>query len=248
MSIWDSAACHKLVEAAREDAAAAQLMIDVWGKLRSGFYNRDLVDVIFQRYDGDTRIEDAYCFLRIWNEIGAGLIHVQSFDIGAHPLCDAARKENHAALQRLRKFIELQTGLPLKLKVEFFGGSGDQDGYVELGSALTFQRSACEDGCCPAMRCVAPKKKWFALEVGTTTAARTLGHLRQEHGLVRWPYGSTNVTFLYVPTIYDTSTRCHPYDAFGALSSLVEQKAVEEIPLGGRANRRRGARKGGVPK
>lgn len=220
MSIWDTAVRHQLLEEAGNDPTVAQLLISVLGKLRSGFYERKIVDAIFQRYDGDATIEDAYAFSRIWTEIGIGLVHVQHFDIREHPFADAARKENHAALQRLKSFVDLQTGMPLNLKVEFFGGRGDQDGYVELRSDLVFQRAKCDDGCCPAAWAIAPKRTWFPLEVGTTTAARTLGHLRQERGLVRWPYGSNHVSFFYVPAIYDIATRYHPYDPSALFDSL----------------------------
>lgn len=212
MSIWDTAVRHQLVDECRADARAAQLYVDVLGKLREKFYDRRLVDDIVQRFDETLLIEDAYCFAKLWTEMGVGLIHVHSIDIGNEPRGDADREYNHNKLQQLNGLIHRETGLPLKLKVEFWGGAGDQDGYVELRSDLIFERAVCKDGCCPAMTSVARKRTWFPLEVGTTTAARTLGHLRQERGLVRWPYGSNAVTFLYVPRICDPATKGHPYD------------------------------------
>ena len=211
MSIWDSAARHQLVAECRKNPEAARIYIDILGKLREGFYDSSIVDVILQRYDAEITIEEAYCFGKLFAEIGIGLIHVQSFEIGESPRADKERLHNHNALQQLRRQIHVATLKPLELKVAFFGGAGDQDGYVELRSDLIFARESCQDGCCPAMRSVAPKRTWFPLEVGTTTAARTLGHIRQERGLVRWPYNSTKVFFLYVPGIFDLTTRNHPY-------------------------------------
>jgi hypothetical protein len=231
MSIWDSAVRRQLVKEARKRAKSAQLFINILGKLREGFYDRRLVDVLFQRWDRDVTIEDAYCFGRLWNELNSGLIHVQRFDIGREPLADTEKQYNNEALQGLRSFVDVRTQMPLRLVVEFFGGAGDQDGYVRLLSDLTFERESCEGGCCPAMRCVAPKKTWFPLEVGTTTAARTLGHLLQERGIVRWPYGSTEVTFLYVPHVFDVVTKCHPYESPLLLNLQRVSESTDPEPL-----------------
>src|SRR5579875_274679 len=118
MSIWDSAAAHGLVDASRRDATAAQVFVDVFGKLRDDFYDRSLRDAVFQRYDGTISIEDAYAFSLIWADIARGVIQVQQFDIGTEPRRDCDRAFNHRALQNLTHFIDLRSGKRLRLRVE----------------------------------------------------------------------------------------------------------------------------------
>ncbi len=211
MSIWDSAVERHVVELFKNDGAAAQVYFEVLGRLRHRFYDQSVVDALFQRWDGKITIEDAYCFGQLWAEIGSGVVFMRQFDIGVSPRADKEQSYNHRALQQLKKCHRSEISDNLRLSVDFFGGSGDQDGSVVLKSDLVFRHEACEDGCCPARRAQAPKKTWLPLEVGTTTAARSLGHLRSEHGLARWPYDSNVVTFFYVPSIYDISSREHPY-------------------------------------
>jgi hypothetical protein len=100
-------------------------------------------------------------------------------------------------------FVDSGTGDLLALKACFVGGKGDADGTIELSSAMTFAMTGCAHGCCVPTIAVAPAGFLFPLEVGTTSGPRTWGHLVESRGLARWPYGSTAVTFFFVPDTYD---------------------------------------------
>jgi hypothetical protein len=207
MTTWEQGLRRRVLSGFRNSDDFGSVVGEYYARLHECRFDRWFVDAIVQRDRDELTIEDAFAFAQILAEVVRGRIVLQQFDIGVRPGRDSNVAYNHDALQELCGFVDNDTGAPLELDVSFEGGLRDQDGSVVLRSDLVLSNEPCATGCCPRTWTVAAAGTWFPLEVGDTTAARSLGHIRLERGLVRWPYDSTAVTFFYVPQLYDPGTR-----------------------------------------
>lgn len=165
------------------------LIVRTRKRLENGFYDQEIVDVIGQsprRYS----LVDAYIFLRIWcAEWMCGNIGSTSVSAGK-PGPDVAIARNQQTLNdNLHEYFQADVD-PGR------GGSANDDGTLSWDRPIVLTRTF---GGIPPERKSVP---WICavgalpLEIGTTSMARTFGHLFMDDGVARWPYGHKNITIL----------------------------------------------------
>jgi hypothetical protein len=212
VAIWERAIQERIIESFRSDGELAAVYYEYLYRMRQGRFDDGLVQAIGQRRDGDITIEDAYCFAQLHVDIAFGRVLIGRFNVQAAPRGDRDRGFNQRCLDSLNDFVDGYSGERLAFEVDFLGGPGDQDGFITSRREMIFSVNRCTAGCCPRTSAIVPSGTRFPLEVGTTTAARSLAHLHQERALARWPYGSHFVTFFFVPDVYDVVTQKHLFD------------------------------------
>lgn len=168
---------------------AAQTLLDI----KKGKHAKWLVDIFFQKDSrgGGIGLVEADAFNGFASNLFSGKLKMVGIQTAGPPGADEDRAGNNAKI----------SDLPRPFTAKFFGGSGDNDGFLEWTAAAFVNHFDCELKARPGYQCrkhAAKLRPGFApLEVGTTTAATTFMHLCFGP-LARWPYGSEAI-FLLVP-------------------------------------------------
>jgi hypothetical protein len=162
-------------------------------RLKKGEFSREIVDVVLQKEDGEYNIYDAYGVGSMYASLQRGEAAVTFLDVPDVPRRDRNRDENDRILKHVRR----------SFTADFYGGPGDEDGFVDWQDGEIFFTVADEKQ--EALRL---KAGTVPLEVGTTEVSRTLLHLVQELGLARWPYGHKVVHVIKMIRPVDILWRC----------------------------------------
>jgi hypothetical protein len=165
------------VEKLFSNPEAMAVILDYLQRLQSGFFKQDYRDAIFQKWDRfPVDIYDAYAFSAVHASIGRGEIVMAKIHVGACPCSD----------DEIEKMNKLLSNLPKPFSAEFWGLTCDSDGKVIASESFGMDVITCEN-----QRVVATSDGVFPLEVGTTSAAKTMTYLQKWPGkLARWPYDS----------------------------------------------------------
>lgn len=173
----------------RAAQAAAQTLLDI----KDGNHAQWLVDIFVQDYRGPGRLGlvEAHAFNCFASDLFSGKLKIVGIQAGGTPCGDKDVAGNNSKL----------FDLPRPFTAKFFGGSGDNDGFLKWDSPAFVKHLDCELKTRRGFHCRKHASKLkpgcAPLEVGTTTASTTFLHLR--HGpLARWPYGSEAI-FLLIP-------------------------------------------------
>jgi hypothetical protein len=148
-------------------------------KMNSGEYiygENDWANIIVQKWNEEYDFYDAHCFLEIWSRIQFREIAVIPIGPISPPSNDKNRELNNKALRNL----------PEPFNGEFFGGTGEDDGYISWHEPLNAGRDFSET--------IPPGS--LPLEVGYTAAWTTIRHWFYEFGVARWPYTSDRIYLL----------------------------------------------------
>ena len=176
-----------------ENPQWALLSANVCAKLNANFYEQRHIDVIMQHHKGLFDLYDAFAFIHVHTLICNGTFLVADIPVGRGPSRDKSKHINRAILG----------GLDGKFTAEFRGGFGDSDGFLSWRDELRVHDpnhvTAFEYLCIPARQ--------VPLEVGFTSASRTLMHLTQEGAIARWPYGHDHIRVLVQATAIASDSR-----------------------------------------
>lgn len=127
-------------------------------------------------------IYDGYALMLLDRWWFAGFVAFAHVRVGVGPAADRMVDENNARL----------AALPAGFRAEFVpmvGSSYCDDGSFGWTQALRFE--VFSDGA----KCAHVHEPWtLPLEVGRTTASRTLLHITQSGGVARWPYDARHIT------------------------------------------------------
>jgi len=163
----------------------AQTICAYLTRLNEYEYPPSYIDVIFQKWGGQgpPNIYDAYCFAQIHYMIRTGELGVFQVPVGAIPVRDSRVKRQNTLLAKL----------PYPFKAEFWGGTQDEDGYLEWKKPVNCIINDGQD----SLGFVIARPQAVELEVGYQPAYKTFFQLHPTHqGLARWPYGHENITVL----------------------------------------------------
>jgi hypothetical protein len=184
-----------------KDPEYAKAIFDVYTRMLSGSFNQKFLDMVFQKYRENYDIYDAYAFAQIGAGIFDGSIVTAEIDIGQSPHEDKAIEDNNriiSSVQNIGTLKDTKTGYQRTVgkvfQAEFWGGLESSDGYVKWAEPIYMLQQV--DGTTTKSIEIPPGQ--IPLEVGYTSAARTMNHLGIERGLARWPYDSNIVTLLVV--------------------------------------------------
>lgn len=162
------------------------LINEVGMKIRSGFYDKNWVDILCQ-YDWHHRLGDmADClfFAKTWGILTADT-YALAFEVGVEPSNDKDIAHNNSIFTKELKDIGIEG--------EFYGGAYDEDGVIRLTRPLPFSR------CNTDIKETKDIMGSFSFEVGTQSIEKTWCQFTFNSGkLARWPYGSKFVTLLCV--------------------------------------------------
>jgi hypothetical protein len=192
MSVFQDALFRAFDVEVDKDATWLTLAWDTLRKVRQGWYDAAWQDVFFQVYSRPLTLEDAFGFALCWSDLVAGKIAYCRLDIGHRPHRDSAVESNNRLLDKL-KHLSDDTGEIDLFEGHFQGGAGDNDGWVRAKRAITMN---CHDAASQKLNIVKAAAEQYPLEVGYTEVGTTLGHLRREGMLARWPYGSESIYLL----------------------------------------------------
>lgn len=133
---------------------------------------------------------------RGWYEVAAidavalylqhGHIVVHFLDVGMSPKSDRSRTANDAAL----------SGLPEPWEARFWGGAGDDDGYLAWTRPVDIAHRLVTNKTIVARF----QPAQIPLEAGSTQPETTMWHLTRSGGVARWPYGSNQIVALLATT------------------------------------------------
>jgi|GEM_PF-3253954 len=199
-TVYDAAVRH-----ATENLTGEQyeLYAETLRKLRTDYYDRTLVDMIFQV---DHRVgyglETAYAFANVFAQILSGKILTAKIQIGFLPMSDKYVGDQRAAL--LEAMNEM---LPTELSEHLGGVPQDEDGWIRFPAGeVEFARTLASRKAQRMQRVVMHGfVERIPLEIGTTSAAKTMYQL-QRGPLARWPYGSKDLFVMYAPDEQDETT------------------------------------------
>jgi hypothetical protein len=149
-------------------------------KLRDGFFkHRDIVFQKFERF-GEFDIYDAYPFMQVHALLTCADVVCATLVIGKEAAHDKNIKANNEALHTL----------VYPFSGKFWGGTQDEDGYIDVKEDIEFDMINKETG----ERVTGMYSGRFPLEVGYLSAAKTLFYLNGPVGrIARWAYGSENI-------------------------------------------------------
>lgn len=193
MNVWERGAIkgaeRLCLEYSADGISGYEFLHDIRNKLKSGFYSEEMVDFVFQapcnarRWGGhEPSIEDAYCFISVWDHMLSGELCFFHVEVGDEPFADSARQRNAEVLSSLEPLFTATV----------YNGLCDSDGWFKWNDEIVGITTVIRDNKQVASKhTLCPRS--VPLEIGTTRAPRTLAHLRSEGGLARWPYGSTDL-------------------------------------------------------
>jgi len=121
-----------------------------------------------------------FCFMRVWSAHLSGGLCFFVVPVGSCPSSDDCLEANTAALKKLTDFQTFVHNAPQ-----------DDDGHLEwtdyeLGCTRLTSRGEKK-----VQIWLTPRR--VPLEIGTTLASRTMGHLIENKGVARWPYESDQI-------------------------------------------------------
>jgi hypothetical protein len=187
MTIWDEGVRRAqeefCLERSPDGVTGYEILHSVRERLRTGFYPAQIVEFTFQKgwRPNEITLSDAYCFMHVWSDYLTGDLCLFAIPVGSVPRSDSALEENTKALANLYDFQTFVHNAPK-----------DDDGWLGWNDKIGCQKVVLENG-------IEKRSKiWLQpsrvpLEIGSTSAARTFGHLETERGLARWPYGSKQI-------------------------------------------------------
>jgi hypothetical protein len=179
-STYKSAIEEIVNSSVKENKKYANILVDYMIKLKTGYWEQEYVDAIFQNERDVVDLSDAFCFAKIHSSIyNRDIARLQVF-VGKTPSKNEAEEENNNKLKNI----------PYPFSSEFIpgkGGSATDDGYLcwnkEISGGLyNKEKDVYEEFTIPP--------RTVPLEVGSTDASRSYFHLFQDESLARWPYGS----------------------------------------------------------
>lgn len=177
ISTYDSAV-KSIVDEGMTDPRFCELYAGILKKMRSGFYGKRTLDFILQKHFDGYDMYDAFSFGQACAMIWSGKVVIVSIDVHETPRSDRNVKSNN----------RLMADLPHPFSGAFWGGTADCDGYVEWSKSVRATKFLSGPNGEETKLAVRLPVNKIPLEVGTTSGARTLAHLRMEHGVARWPY------------------------------------------------------------
>jgi hypothetical protein len=149
-----------LIQQLEKDPRWAQWVCEAFVKIRGGFFPSNYVSVITDRWGGSLTFGDVYFFLLVHRLLSFGRAVMTHVEVEAEPFGDRFVKENN----------ELLGSLPRPFSGEFWGGSGDEDGYVRWGDPIRANAILVENS--EKRETIPPGQA--PLEVGYTNAYTTL--------------------------------------------------------------------------
>lgn len=175
-------ASKKKVDELMVDPEWMVTLSDYLKKLRSGYYSH--ANIIMQKWERETiDLYDAYPFAMTHINMMTAKVVCATIEIGESPYQDAAIKENNEILKRLWHPFE---GV-------FWGGTQDEDGYIEVKEPIKFDMLNQQS----QERTTREYSGSFPLEVGYISATKTMYYLNSGYGrLARWPYESECIYLL----------------------------------------------------
>ena len=175
-TIWEQASETHFDELSTEDPQCIWEIVKRYKKLLSeNEYDLGIFGQFHQeRFVTPAQILD-FAFIRKWLDDGdlTGAI----IPLGYEPSKDSEIEENNKKLSVLPEWIN----------AKFFGGLGDDDGYIKFHEPLTLTNDVC------GVSRLFDKGVHFPLEVGYTSFTRSYFHLLTQGYLARWPYHSKNI-------------------------------------------------------
>jgi hypothetical protein len=144
------------------------------GDFASG--KNDWANVIVQKWNDEYDVFDAHCFLHMWSKLHRREIVCIPYGLVPPPKGDKNKEFNNGVVSTLQP----------PFSGEFFGGTGDDDGYISWDVPLDAGGGLTE----PIPPSILP------LEVGYTAAWTTIRHCFCATGVARWPYGSNRIYLL----------------------------------------------------
>jgi hypothetical protein len=182
-----------------------QLLIDMWHlrrRLQSGHFDRGLVNAFVQTYTGKYDLYDTFGFAMLWSALVKGKMCYAIVEIDHECYANKAVATNRAILSGLA-LVGGPDGSKVRCEADFWGGLADCDGYFRWLDPLRFQRHLGDDqridSSARQFDTLTVEKGQLPLEVGTTLAGTTYGHIFTEGGLARWPYHSKQIYVFYAP-------------------------------------------------
>jgi hypothetical protein len=159
--------------------------------LSCNLFDQWYVDMIFQKWErfGSIDIYDAYPFACMHTLLNTGIIFLARIGIGVSPSADKCIEQNQKKLDTLWH----------PFSGEFWGGTQDEDGYIEVKENISFTSVSID---------LETGEKFekhdfftgkFPLEVGYISAAKTKMYFPVRGGcnrLARWAYGSDDIILM----------------------------------------------------
>lgn len=179
-------------EAIDADPKVASFAAEIRQRLvRGSFYSLDIVNAVFQKWDGDREITlvDAFGFAHVWSHYLSGDIAYCSVPLPSGPGADRETEFNQSILDQLPDGFKSSFD-PQK------GGSADDDGSFTIEKGIGLWRTFLEENKERHEQGFFPTDHTIALEVGTTSVSKTLYHIRGRQGVARWPYGYDKIIVL----------------------------------------------------
>ena len=194
-TIWEDLTRNHVHEALR-DPEQSRLLLDYVDALAKGEFERRYVKAIVQnwRRAHDVTIYDAYDFAQVHTLIVKGVVAIYALRMPATPGPDRDIIGNNRALSKvIRKHkADVITGAPVEFEAEFDNKCLESDGYFGWTGTITCSYESDNSH-------VFVSDRQVPLEVGSTSGSRTLGHLIEDGGVARWPYGETCLMLFLLP-------------------------------------------------
>jgi len=191
-----------------DDSKLLSAMWQVQLKLNAGFFAKGWVDALVQTHSDRYDIYDAFGFAMLWSALLRGEIIYAICDIQQRCAANRNVSQNHGALSLVSRILG-PGGTTVRCNAAFYGNARDNDGYFEWYDRLDFSRhentSIHDCSTSSFVATVGVGRGELPLEVGDTKVGTTCGHIFGEGGLVRWPYGSTQLYLFYLPSTQNDS-------------------------------------------
>ncbi len=152
-------------------------------RLRARYY--DYQDVIVQKWDRDNlSIYDAFAFANLHAQICYGRIVAAWVNVGHIPTSN----------KKAGLLNEVLGNLTYPFSAEFWGGTQDEDGILEIAEPIDLDIIRADTG----ERIIKSFSGSFPLEVGYMDAAKAMHYLNEptEGRLARWPYRYDKICLL----------------------------------------------------
>ncbi len=189
-----------------EDPKVEEGLSEILLRMKARHYPEYLLDSLVQFSWGDYDIYDAFCYAKLVSMLDEGEIAVAFAEVLGIPGPDRDRERNQKKLD----------GIAGPFRATFLGGHGDCDGELTWQGEAGFMLTQGKETSPVYLQsdCTIP------LEVGTTSASRSLLHLVNSPGLARWPYGYDRCYIFYrvkpssfdIPHIDDPKYQTPPPD------------------------------------
>ena len=171
----------------------AMIYVNYLQLMNQGFYPE--IDFAFQnRLDRNASytLEEAYAWAQIHTQIAMGKIAICDLTIDETPSANALLEANKNKLANGLRGLESEYGDSVEFDCDVYCELADQDGWLKWSPYLVFGVSEYDVNSDSYVRKFVKLNGDMGLpvEIGTTSAARTLSHLGLSGGVVRWPYNS----------------------------------------------------------